>query len=83
MKLETPDGCYFSLNVDRYEFPNEELGPTEDNPAEDFEIAGDHATFPSGGLVTASALSSNSIPASGLGAPSLRICRKARPPGCA
>ncbi len=28
----------FSLIVDRYEFPDEELGPTEDNPAgEDFD----------------------------------------------
>ncbi len=37
MKLETPDGRLFSLLVEEYEFPDEELGPTEDNPAEDFE----------------------------------------------
>jgi len=37
MKLETPDGRLFSLVVEDYEFPDEELGPTEDNPAEDFD----------------------------------------------
>jgi len=37
MKFETPDGCLFTLTIERYEFPDEELGPTEDNPAEDFE----------------------------------------------
>ena len=36
MKLETPDGRFFSLTIERYEFPDEELGPTEDNPADDF-----------------------------------------------
>lgn len=39
MKLETPDGRFFSLVVEDYEFPDEELGPTEDNPAEDFDTA--------------------------------------------
>jgi len=37
MKLETPDGQSFSLTVERYEFPDEELGPTAENPADDFE----------------------------------------------
>jgi hypothetical protein len=37
MKFESPDGSIFTLTVDRYEFPDEELGPTEDNPAEDFQ----------------------------------------------
>lgn len=37
MKLETPDGRLFTLVVEDYELPDEELGPTEDNPAEDFE----------------------------------------------
>ena len=37
MKLETPDGRFFSLRVDAYEFPHEELGPTEGNPADEFE----------------------------------------------
>lgn len=37
MKIETADGRFFSLNVERYEFPHEVLGPTDDNPAEDFE----------------------------------------------
>lgn len=37
MRLETPDGRFFSLTVEGYEFPDEELGPTEDNPADDFE----------------------------------------------
>lgn len=37
MKLETPDGRFFSLTVDGYEFPDEKLGPTEDNPADEFE----------------------------------------------
>jgi hypothetical protein len=37
MKLETRDGRSFSLRVERYEFPDEELGPTEDNPADDFD----------------------------------------------
>jgi hypothetical protein len=35
--LETPDGRFFSLRIDGYQFPDEELGPTEDNPASDFE----------------------------------------------
>jgi hypothetical protein len=38
MKLETPGGRYFSLTIERYEFPEEELGPNEDNPAEDFDL---------------------------------------------
>jgi hypothetical protein len=33
MKLGTPDGRFFSLTIERYEFPNEEPGPTDDNPA--------------------------------------------------
>ena len=37
MKLESPDGRFFTLNVDGYEFPDEKLGPTEDNPADEFE----------------------------------------------
>lgn len=37
MKLETPDGRLFTLNVDSYEFPDEELGPTDDNPADEFQ----------------------------------------------
>ena len=37
MKLATSDGRSFSLYVERYEFPDEELGPTEDNPADEFE----------------------------------------------
>ena len=37
MKFETLDGRFFSLLVEEYEFPDEELSPTEDNPAEDFE----------------------------------------------
>ena len=37
MTFETFDGRFFSLLVEEYEFPDEELGPTEDNPAEDFE----------------------------------------------
>ena len=37
MKIETRDGRLFSLIVKQYEFPDEELGPTEDNPADEFE----------------------------------------------
>ena len=37
MKIETADNRFFSLIVERYEFPDEELGPTEDNPADEFE----------------------------------------------
>ena len=37
MEFRTDDGRLFALNVERYEFPDEELGPTEDNPVEDFE----------------------------------------------
>ncbi len=37
MKLETSDGLFFSLTVESYEFPDEDLGPTEDNPADDFD----------------------------------------------
>jgi hypothetical protein len=37
MRIETGDGRLFTLTVERYEFPDEELGPTEDNPAEDFD----------------------------------------------
>ena len=36
MRIETDDRS-FTLAIDRYEFPDEELGPTEDNPAEDFD----------------------------------------------
>ena len=38
MNLETSDGRRFTLIVDGYEFPDEELGPTEDNPADEFEV---------------------------------------------
>ena len=37
MKIETADNRSFSMIVERYEFPEEELGPTEDNPADEFE----------------------------------------------
>lgn len=37
MQLKTVDGPTFSLSVERYEFPDEELGPTEDNPADEFD----------------------------------------------
>lgn len=37
MTFETQDGRFFSLEVERYEFPDEELGPTEDNPADEFD----------------------------------------------
>jgi hypothetical protein len=37
MRFETPDGNCFTLTVERYEFPDEDLGPTDDNPADDFE----------------------------------------------
>lgn len=37
MRLEARNGCSFVLRVERYEFPDEELGPTQDNPAGDFE----------------------------------------------
>ena len=37
MQLQSSDGQSFSLNVVRYEFPDEELGPNEDNPADDFD----------------------------------------------
>jgi hypothetical protein len=37
MLLKTSDGRSFALHVDRYEHPDEELGPTEDNPADEFE----------------------------------------------
>ena len=37
MLLESSSGQSFSLIVDRYEFPDEELGPTEDNPADEFD----------------------------------------------
>lgn len=37
MQLGSPEGPSFSLNLNGYEFPNEELGPTEDNPADDFD----------------------------------------------
>jgi hypothetical protein len=37
MLLESPEGRSFSLHVVGYEFPDEVLGPTEDNPADEFE----------------------------------------------
>lgn len=37
MLLESSDGQLFLLHIDRYEFPDEELGPTKDNPADDFD----------------------------------------------
>ena len=38
MKFDALNGDYFSFAINRYEFPNEELGPTDDNPAgEDFD----------------------------------------------
>ena len=37
MQLEMSDGRFFSLRVERYEFPDEELGPTDDNPADEFD----------------------------------------------
>ena len=37
MKLIAADDSLFTLNVDRYEFPDEELDPTEDNPADEFD----------------------------------------------
>ncbi|MGI8977808.1 MAG: WapI family immunity protein [Pirellulaceae bacterium] len=37
MQLESSDGHSFSLNVVGYEFPDEELMPNEDNPADDFD----------------------------------------------
>ena len=37
MRIETEDGRSFSLAIERYEFPDEELGPTEDNPADEFD----------------------------------------------
>ena len=37
MKIETANNRFFSLTVERYEFPDEELGPTEYNPADEFE----------------------------------------------
>ena len=37
MKFETPDGRLFTIRVEGYEFPNEDLGPTQDNPLDDFE----------------------------------------------
>jgi hypothetical protein len=37
MRLETPDGNCFTLVVEGYEFPDEDPGPTDDNPADDFE----------------------------------------------
>lgn len=41
MQLATADGRMFSLVVDRYEFPDEDLGPTDDNPADEFETGRD------------------------------------------
>jgi len=37
MKFANTKGDAFSLLVDRYEFPGEEFGPTDDNPADEFE----------------------------------------------
>src|SRR5688572_19046504 len=37
MQLVSLDGRSFSLDVLGYEFPYEELGPNEDNPADDFD----------------------------------------------
>lgn len=38
MNLESADGDYFSFAIEGYEFPDEALGPTEDNPADqDFD----------------------------------------------
>ncbi|WP_146591824.1 WapI family immunity protein [Posidoniimonas polymericola] len=38
MELRSKSGNLFTLTVERYEFPDEELGPTDDNPAdEDFD----------------------------------------------
>ena len=38
MEIQSANGECFSFVVDRYEFPHEPLGPTEDNPAgEDFD----------------------------------------------
>lgn len=39
MKLESSFDNWFSLNVAGYEFPDEELGPTQDNPADDFDVS--------------------------------------------
>ena len=35
--LKASDGRSFSLHVERYEFPKEALGPTDDNPADEFD----------------------------------------------
>lgn len=37
MILKTSDGRSFSLHVECYEFPNEALGPTDDNPDDEFD----------------------------------------------
>ena len=37
MELNASNGCRFTLTIERYEFPDEELGPTEDNPESDFD----------------------------------------------
>lgn len=37
--LEAPSGNKFTMEVLGYEFPDEDLGPTEDNPAEEFNTA--------------------------------------------
>jgi hypothetical protein len=37
MRLETRDGRLFSLRIESYEFPDEDLGPTDDNPADEFD----------------------------------------------
>lgn len=36
MHIQSLDGNAFSMRVAGYEFPDEELGPTEDNPADEF-----------------------------------------------
>jgi len=37
VKLETSEVRLFLLAIEAYEFPDEELDPTADNPAEDLE----------------------------------------------
>jgi hypothetical protein len=37
MNITAKDGTSFSLHVERYEFPDEDLIPNEDNPADDFD----------------------------------------------
>jgi len=37
MRIATLEDTVFALRIENYEFPNEDLAPNEDNPADEFD----------------------------------------------